>query len=53
MKCVCGKIAKYAKNLRFNNEKIDGWKCDSCKEEYYNPEKVEKILLLNKLDLHK
>ncbi len=48
MKCVCGKTAKYVKHLKFNSYKIDGWKC-SCGEEYYNPEKVEKILLLNKV----
>ena len=49
MKCVCGKIAKYTKNLKFNNQKIDGWKCHSCGEYYYNPIEAEKILLLNKL----
>jgi hypothetical protein len=48
MKCVCGKIAKYKEHLKFNGYEIDGWKC-SCGEEFYNPEKVEKILLLNKL----
>jgi len=53
MKCVCGKIAKYVKNLKFNNCVIDGWKCGSCGEVYYNPEKAEKILLLNKLKKHK
>lgn len=49
MKCKCGKIAKYVKHLKFNGYDIDGWKCGSCKEIYYNPEKAEKILLLNKL----
>nr|MBI4156104.1 AbrB/MazE/SpoVT family DNA-binding domain-containing protein [Candidatus Woesearchaeota archaeon] len=49
MKCVCGKTAEYVKNLRFNNYKIDGWKCNSCEEIYYNPQKAERILLLNKL----
>ena len=48
MKCVCGKTAKYEKNLKFNKYDIDGWKC-ACGEIYYNPEKAEKILLLNKL----
>lgn len=48
MKCACGKIAKYGKNLRFNQFSIDGWVC-SCGETYYNPAKAEKILLLNKL----
>lgn len=49
MKCVCGKIAEYATNLKFNNSDIDGWKCSSCGEIYYNPKKIEKILLLNRL----
>lgn len=47
--CVCGRIADYTKNLKFNRYKIDGWRCRHCGEEYYNPEKAEKILLLNKL----
>ncbi|MBU4502065.1 MAG: AbrB/MazE/SpoVT family DNA-binding domain-containing protein, partial [Nanoarchaeota archaeon] len=47
------KIAKYTKNLKFNGYKIDGWKCPNCKEEYYNPEKAQKILLLNKLKKQK
>jgi hypothetical protein len=53
MECTCGKIAKYVKNLKFNNCAIDGWKCDNCGEVYYNPEKAEKILLINKLKKHK
>lgn len=53
MKCKCGKITKYVNHLKFNGYDIDGWKCDSCKETYYNPEKAEKILLLNKLKKHK
>ncbi len=48
MKCACGKIAKYKENLRFNQFNVDGWVCP-CGEIYYNPEKAEKILLLNKL----
>ena len=52
MRCMCGKAAKYVKHLKFNNADIDGWKC-SCGEVYYNPEKAEKILLLNKLKKHK
>ncbi len=52
MKCKCGKIAKYAKHLKFNGYDIEGWKCESCGETYYNPEKAEKILLLNKLKKH-
>jgi len=47
MICLCGNIAKYSKNLKFNNQKIDGWKCD-CGNEYYNPFTVETILLMNK-----
>ena len=53
MECVCGKIADYTKHLKFNNQDIDGWECKSCGEAYYNPEKAEKILLLNKLKKHK
>ena len=53
MKCVCGKTANYVKNLKFNSYTIDGWKCDSCGEIYYDPEKAEKILMLNKLKKHK
>lgn len=53
MKCICGKIAGYKTDLKFNGYDIDGWRCDSCEEEYYNPEKAEKILLLNRLKMHK
>ena len=53
LKCMCGKIAKYVKNLKFNGYPIDGWRCSKCGEEYYNPEKAERILLLNKLKKHK
>lgn len=53
IKCSCGKTAKYVEHLKFNNYDIDGWKCDSCGEIYYNPEKAESILLLNKLKKHK
>ena len=52
MKCVCEKTARYMKSLTFNGQDIDGWKC-SCGEEYYNPEKVERILMLNKLKKRK
>ncbi len=48
MKCICGKTARYVRHLRLNNYDIDGWKCDSCGEIYFNPEKAERILLLNK-----
>jgi len=39
---------KYVKAIKFNGYKIDGWKC-SCGEIYFNPEQVQKVLLLNKL----
>lgn len=39
---------KPEKNLKFNQYRLDGWKC-SCGEQYYNPEQAEKILLINKL----
>ena len=44
MKCACGKMAKYSEDLTFNGTPIDGWVCKACGEEYYNPEKAEKIL---------
>ena len=49
MKCQCGTIARYETHLKFNSFDIDGWVCKRCGETYYNPEKAEKILLLNKL----
>ena len=49
LKCVCGKIAEYEEHLKFNSYNIDGWACKSCGEIYYNPEKAERILQLNKL----
>jgi len=52
MKCKCGKTAKPVKHLKFNGYDIDGWKCESCGETYYDPVKAEKILLLNKLKKH-
>lgn len=49
MKCQkCGKKMKYVKELRFNEFRIDGWKC-GCGEIYYEPEQAQRILLLNKL----
>ena len=49
MKCnKCKKSMKYAKGLKFNEYKVDGWVCP-CGEVYYNPEQAQKILLLNKL----
>jgi len=53
MKCVCGKIAQYKLHMKFNGYDIDGWECKSCGEAYYNPEKAERILLINKLQKHK
>lgn len=40
---------KPAKGMKFNNHKIDGWKC-SCGQAYYDPEQAQKILLMNKLE---
>ncbi len=48
MKCTCGRTAEYTEHLTFNGHDIDGWEC-ACGEVYYNPEKAEKILLLNKI----
>ncbi|PIN87320.1 hypothetical protein COV19_00365 [Candidatus Woesearchaeota archaeon CG10_big_fil_rev_8_21_14_0_10_44_13] len=49
MKCHrCGKGMKFAKGLKFNQSKIDGWRC-GCGETYFDPGQAQKILLLNKL----
>jgi hypothetical protein len=49
MKChKCGKTMKYVEGMRFNEYKVDGWKC-SCGEIYYDPEQAQRILLMNKL----
>jgi len=42
----------FVKGLRFNQFKIDGWRC-TCGEEYFNPEQAQKILILNKLKKQK
>jgi hypothetical protein len=39
---------KFVKGMRFNEYRIDGWKC-SCGEVYYEPEQAQRVLLLNKL----
>lgn len=51
MKCYkCKKLMERNDNLKFGNYKVKGWQCSICKEEYYDDlEKVEAILLLNKL----
>ncbi len=49
MKCTCGGIAIYQQHLKFNTYDIEGWVCKKCGETFYNPEKAERILLLNKL----
>lgn len=49
LKCACGKVAAYNAHMKFNGYDIDGWECGSCGEAYYNPEKAERILLLNKV----
>ena len=38
----------FVRGMKFNDYKIDGWKC-SCGEIYYDPEQAQKILVLNKL----
>ena len=46
MRCIrCGKQMKPMKGMKFNNYKIDGWKC-GCGEAYYNPEQAQKISLI-------
>ncbi|MBU1204190.1 MAG: hypothetical protein KKG60_03945 [Nanoarchaeota archaeon] len=50
MKCYkCNGKMESVKGIRFNNYKIDGWKCGSCGEAYLNPEQAERILTLNKM----
>ncbi|MEK6960375.1 MAG: AbrB/MazE/SpoVT family DNA-binding domain-containing protein [Nanoarchaeota archaeon] len=49
IRCPCGGSAPYRKDLRFNNNPIEGWKCEKCKESYYNPIQAERILLINKI----
>lgn len=49
MKCYkCEKGMKYEKEIQFNEFRIPGWRC-SCGEVYYDPEQIQNILLLNKL----
>ncbi len=49
MECsTCGKSAHEA-NLKFQGFEIKGWHCNSCGEDYFNPEQAQKILLLNKI----
>lgn len=43
---------KRVTGMRFNQHKLDGWKC-SCGEIYYDPEQAHRVLLLNKLANHK
>lgn len=49
IKCACGERAVYEDDLKFNSYQISGWVCKTCGETYYDPEKAEKILLLNRL----
>ncbi|MFO8016218.1 MAG: AbrB/MazE/SpoVT family DNA-binding domain-containing protein [Candidatus Woesearchaeota archaeon] len=39
---------KPVKGIKFNQHRIDGWKC-SCGETYFDPEQAQRLLLLNKL----
>ena len=49
MKChKCKKKMQYRKGLRFNEYRIDGWKC-SCGEMYFDSEQAQRVLVLNKL----
>ncbi len=50
MKCYnCKRVMEYKKGLRFNEYKIEGWKCKKCGEEYFDPVQAQRILILNKL----
>ena len=49
LKCVkCGRVAEPAK-LSFQGDAIDGWRCASCGEKYYDPAQAQRILALNKM----
>lgn len=49
MKCAKdGKTMEFVGGIKFNEYKIDGWKC-SCGETYYDPEQAQRVLVLNKL----
>ena len=49
MKChKCNKTMNYSKDLNFNGNKIEGWRC-SCGEIYFESSNVQRVLLLNKL----
>jgi hypothetical protein len=42
IKCVCGKTA--TKNtVKYNDQKVPGWKCQNCGEEYIHPKYSLKI----------
>ena len=54
MKCNnCEKNMEYIKSLPFNESKIDGFKCKSCGQIFFDPEQAQNILLLNKLKKEK
>lgn len=49
MRChKCGKVMKPEKGMKFNQYRIDGWRC-SCGESYFDPVQAQHILLLNKI----
>lgn len=49
MKCpTCNKSMNHVRQMQFNEHRLDGWRC-SCGEVIFNPEQVQRVLLLNKL----
>jgi hypothetical protein len=40
---------KFLKDMPFNEYSIDGYRCEPCKEVFFDPEQAQKVLLLNKL----
>jgi len=49
MKChKCGKKMTFVRGMKFNESRIDGWRC-GCGEAYFDPVQAQKVLLLNKL----
>ena len=42
----------FKKGIPFNKEKIDGFEC-KCGEIFFDPEQVQRVLILNKLKMQK
>jgi DNA-directed RNA polymerase subunit RPC12/RpoP len=50
MKCFkCGRKMLLLKDMPFNEYKIDGYRCEPCKEVFFDPEQAQKVLLINQV----